>query len=581
LQASARVRFGALARGLAGALALAGCRTTAPAPPARPVAPPVAVVPAATAAGAAEACREDNPVPTRLVRLAHSELVQHLAGVLGEDVVRGAGAPVFYLQGDHTHAASERVINSVDFGSYRNAARALARRYVRAQPPESVCLDPATTLTCVHGPLKTLMLRLHRDDLPAEVWLPLERAYVQLAAAHGPALALEAVVASTLLSPALLYRTEAVTAAAGRPAAGALSPAEALELASFAVLGRAPEPAERAELARLPAGEIQPYLARVARAWTRRPAFAARAAEFVQEWLGVSHLRDKLVRPALAGAGDGPDDMSGVLIEEFDAFVKDHFLDESGSFARLFTATQTRYHPELERIYAGRFLPPDRIEWDPRERKGVLGLAGLLAAHASENASDPVQRGMLVRLRILCEPMPPPIPNADLGKVGITPRMQTRERFEALAAAPACRSCHTVINPPGYLFESFDQYGRFRRLEKGRPVDDRGGLPAFFGQAPYPGTGPWSGITQLGDWLSEAPQARLCFAKEFSNYFLSARVFDSPDGCGLRRLADRFVQSGRVADLVEDLVRSEVFRRRVEPTGGGGAELTAGARPAP
>jgi hypothetical protein len=517
-------------------------------------------------------CREDNPVPVRLVRLAQSELVAHLVAVLGDAVVRGEGAPVFYLQGDHTHPAIERVINSVDFGSYRNAARALARRYVQALPADAVCLDPEGALACSHGPLKTLMVRLHRGELDVADWQRIERVYARIAASYGPRDALEAMLTSALLSPAILYRAESGTPETGsggvprEPATSArmLSRAEAMQFASFAVVGRAPEPAEQGELMGFPDKDFQPYLARMARQWTRTAAFQDRAADFVQDWLGVSHLREKLVRPGLTGGGEGKPDMSGVLLSEFNAFVKDHLLGDDGGFARFFTATQTRYYPALEDVYAGRFVPPNLVMWDERERKGVLGLAGLLAAHASEQASDPVQRGMLVRLRILCEAMPPPIPNADLSKVGITPQMQTRERFEALAAVPACRGCHSIINPPGYLFESFDQYGRFRTIEKGRPINDRGSIPAFFGSAAYQGAGNWSGIVDLADWLSQAPEPRLCFAREFSNYFLSARVFDRTEGCGLQHVASRFVKSGVVADLVEDLVRSEVFRRRVQ-----------------
>ncbi len=40
---------------------------------------------------------------------------------------------------------------------------------------------------------------------------------------------------------------------------------------------------------------------------------------------------------------------------------------------------------------------------------------------------------------------------------------------------------------------------------------------------------------------------------------------------GLGRIADRFVRTGKVPDLVEDLVRSEVFRQRPSD-GAGGAD---------
>jgi hypothetical protein len=174
---------------------------------------------------------------------------------------------------------------------------------------------------------------------------------------------------------------------------------------------------------------------------------------------------------------------------------------------------------------------------------------------------------MLVRVKLLCESVPPPVADATFDKVPTTPDMQTRERFEALAALEGCSVCHQFINPPGYLFEEFDQLGRYRDTEKGRPINAKGTLPPPLGGAPYAGVGAWDGIVPLADWMSTATEARLCFAARFASYVLAEEIPDGHKNCHLPAVAARFVQSGRVDELAADLVRSDLFlaRRREAP----------------
>ncbi|MDZ4696994.1 MAG: DUF1588 domain-containing protein [Deltaproteobacteria bacterium] len=504
-------------------------------------------------------CREDNPVGVRLVRLAQSEVTAALEDALGREIVRAKDAPAFYLQGDHTAVADARPINSVDFASYKSAARTLASRYVAALPPETACTRKDSESACIHGPLKLLVGKLLRGLLPPEEWQGFSTLYRNLNAEFGPSSALEGVITSALLSPRFLYRTESGANPAQKTDTK-LTQNEMLAFASFAIRGHAPNSDER-DIALASSGtEFRPALGAIARQWTGTEAFTERFADFAEEWLGVSHLGDKLIRPSTEDNNGG--DIGPAVLAEFKHFIRDNFLGPDGRFDRLFTATKSRMLPGLEHIYDGRFVPPDTILWDERQRKGVLGLAAVLAAHANANASDPVQRGMLIRLKILCEPMPPPVPNVDFSKVQTTPHMQTRERFETLAEAPSCRSCHTVINPPGYLFEHFDQYGRYRDIEKGRRINATGSIPPFFGQNPYPGMGDWEGITEMSEWLAHSPQARMCFARNLTNYLLSARVFEHVENCALQRIARRFMASGRLDDLVEDTITSDVFSAR-------------------
>jgi hypothetical protein len=144
----------------------------------------------------------------------------------------------------------------------------------------------------------------------------------------------------------------------------------------------------------------------------------------------------------------------------------------------------------------------------------------------------------------------------------VTDDMQTRERFETLAAVAPCSGCHQVINPPGYLFEEFDQVGRHRATEKGRPINARGGLPPAFGSEPYPGVAEWDGLVPLSTWLAASPHARTCFAAHFASYILAEPIPSTTESCLLPSVTARFQQSGRLDELAADLASSDLFLRR-------------------
>jgi hypothetical protein len=75
---------------------------------------------------------------------------------------------------------------------------------------------------------------------------------------------------------------------------------------------------------------------------------------------------------------------------------------------------------------------------------------------------------------LLCTPIPLPnglvIPELPPAQEGMT----TRERFEMHSSDPACAGCHSVFDPAGFALESFDEVGRFRAMDHGKPVDNSG-----------------------------------------------------------------------------------------------------------
>ena len=85
----------------------------------------------------------------------------------------------------------------------------------------------------------------------------------------------------------------------------------------------------------------------------------------------------------------------------------------------------------------------------------------------------------------------------------------------------ACVSCHGMINPLGFSLENFDAVGRYRKVEKGKPVDPAGSFETRTGdQVTF---SPASGA--LTSPRRERRNARgLCFIDQLFHYLVKQPV---------------------------------------------------------
>lgn len=289
-----------------------------------------------------------------------------------------------------------------------------------------------------------------------------------LAAVSGDeAVPFRAVMRALLTSPHFLYRTEIGT----DPAAPTfvLTDHEVASLLSYGLLGSPPSAAllaaagrgELANLATLPA---------IVESLLDDPAATAQLAKFTNEWLKLHHFdeveKDEALFPEFPSIRDA-------MLAETRAFL-DQTAGPSGTLSALLTSNVPTPAGALGAFYAS----------DPSgggalgARTGVLSLASLLAARSKPNVTSPTLRGLFVRERFLCqsihlpEEQPPDISVTEMAAMPTT----TRELYELHASQPACRGCHTLIDPVGFVFEDLDAAGRFRTTEDGAPIDTSGEL---------------------------------------------------------------------------------------------------------
>ena len=94
-------------------------------------------------------------------------------------------------------------------------------------------------------------------------------------------------------------------------------------------------------------------------------------------------------------------------------------------------------------------------------RKGILTSPAWLIAHAKNTETDPVHRGKWVREKLLAGT----IPDVPISVDAAIPEDHDRTLRARLAGATEtayCWKCHDKMNPLGYVFESYDDFGRFR-----------------------------------------------------------------------------------------------------------------------
>ncbi len=98
-------------------------------------------------------------------------------------------------------------------------------------------------------------------------------------------------------------------------------------------------------------------------------------------------------------------------------------------------------------------------------RKGILTHPAWLIAHAQNLETDPIHRGKWIREKLLAGT----IPDVPITVDAVIPpdhRKTLRQRMEKRTGAEYCWRCHQKMDPLGFPFELYDDFGRFRTEER-------------------------------------------------------------------------------------------------------------------
>lgn len=98
-------------------------------------------------------------------------------------------------------------------------------------------------------------------------------------------------------------------------------------------------------------------------------------------------------------------------------------------------------------------------------RKGILTHPAWLIAHSQNLETDPIHRGKWIREKLLAGTIPD-VPITVDAVIHPDKDKTLRQRMEVRTGDSYCWRCHQKMDPLGFPFENYDDFGRFRLQEK-------------------------------------------------------------------------------------------------------------------
>lgn len=204
---------------------------------------------------------------------------------------------------------------------------------------------------------------------------------------------------------------------------------------------------------------------------------------FGAQWLGVGDLRnkefDRARFPQMTVA------MRSAMYDEV-RLLFESVVRENRSVVDLIDCDYTFLNESLATIYgiekSVQGSEMRRVQLQNRNRGGILGMPGVLAATSFPNRTSPVKRGVWVLEQVLGDHVPsapPDVPSLETQDDHDVVALTLRERTEMHRKDPVCANCHRLLDPIGFGLENFDAIGRWRdQDDNGEQIDASGELPS-------------------------------------------------------------------------------------------------------
>ena len=211
--------------------------------------------------------------------------------------------------------------------------------------------------------------------------------------------------------------------------------------------------------------------------------------------------------------------------------------------------------PEPKRISLTK--PNTKLPDHVLDRRGLLGLPGVLTVTGDGVESSPILRGVWVLENLFGQHPPPPPKDVPAIDVDTSQAANVRETLKAHTEAESCAKCHRDIDPLGLTLENFDAVGGWRTsypVQKDVLIDPSSKLPDG---------------TQLNG--AESIRNHLLKNREIFTRCLLTKLLEYGSGrklsVGDRKFVEILVEAEpaegyRFEDLIEVAVLSEVFRAK-------------------
>lgn len=475
----------------------------------------------------------------RLVRLTRDQLDVTARALLPTYVLASVKLtmPRDPLQTNYEYADMLALNNGNIAGLTEWIAGVAAR--VREKPSGVIDCGGGPSPDCLRQQARAFVSRAYRGDVVPDTLDKAVAFYLASVQSNGYAQATGDLVEVVLNSPHFLFRRELDVNAAKR-----LAPAQLLQAVTYTI---ADAPPEAVGLSSLKAAE---YLRTGAEAGAIIKAIArsrparAKLQRFFTAWLEIREPGDFTISPQ--------------VFPEFDATLASSIRDEAQHFLQ---AQLGRENPSLKDITqsplsfvektvaALQNSRPDTAGSDATatadlsQRLGILSHPAVIASHSGPTDTRPIKRGVFWARKVMCMDLEPP-PKDLHAKLYEMKGATQRQRIESSTAAPACAGCHKIINPFGFMLESYDALGRWRINDNGAPIDTSV-LIDFLDEEPVRTTGTVDALRTL----TSSMMFKQCFVRQLFRSYMGRRE-NAGDDPLLRRMLFEFA-----ADDSQDLLR--------------------------
>ncbi len=199
---------------------------------------------------------------------------------------------------------------------------------------------------------------------------------------------------------------------------------------------------------------------------------------FVGQWLYLRNLDG--IYPDPAAFPEFDENLREAFQRETELFIDDQIRSDR-SLRELLSADYTYVnerlaeHYGIPKIYGSRYR---KVLLTGAERGGLFGHGSLMMVTSYPNRTSPVLRGKFVLENLLGGPPPEPPPNVPALETSSGGKQLTmREAMAMHRENPACRVCHTAMDPIGFSLENYDAVGKWRTEFAGQAIDASGLLP--------------------------------------------------------------------------------------------------------
>jgi hypothetical protein len=224
----------------------------------------------------------------------------------------------------------------------------------------------------------------------------------------------------------------------------------------------------------------------------------------------------------------------------------DLFLDEvtwgpTSDFRQLLLADYVYLNGRLAKFYGVELpenAPFQKVTLDPKKHAGLLTHPLLMAGFSYTSVTSPIHRGVFLARALLGRRLKPPPDAVTPIPPELHPSLSTRERILLQTKGADCQSCHAMINPLGFALENFDAVGRFREVEKEKPVNAQGSYWTLGGEEIQ-----FNGARELGEFLAKSEETHEAFVEHLFHYLVNQPIL--AHGLDLPRvLRERFEKDG-------------------------------------